>query len=154
MSLEKMPEMFIPKIETREKEIVLKELADQAFSSWNEALLSRDAKNVAALYTEDASFLPTLNPEFKKGRAGAEEYFKHFLEKNPEGEVVEEMVQETAVDAEGQPTGFLHSGLYNFEVGESDNRQVVEARFTFLWNKDETGAWKISHHHSSVKPLE
>ena len=154
MSLEKMPEMFIPKIETREKETVLKELADQTFASWNEALLSRDAKNVAALYAEDASFLPTLNPEFKKSREGAEEYFKHFLEKNPEGEVVEEMVQETAVDGEGNPTGFLHSGLYNFEVGEPDNRQIVEARFTFLWSKDETGAWKIAHHHSSVKPLE
>jgi uncharacterized protein (TIGR02246 family) len=135
-----------------EKEFKLKELATENFNAWNQSLLSRDAHEVASLYAEDASFLPTLNPEFKNGRDGAEQYFKHFLEKNPEGKIIEEAVQEISADKDGRPSSFLHSGLYNFAVGEQNNRQIVEARFTFLWQKDESGDWKIKHHHSSLKP--
>jgi len=138
----------------KERQTELKELAAKNFSAWNQSLLSRDAHEVASLYTQDASFLPTLNPEFKHGQDGAEKYFQHFLEKNPEGQVIEEAVQETAVDKDGNISGFLHSGLYNFEIGEESNRQTVEARFTFLWQKDEAGDWKIKHHHSSLKPLD
>lgn len=142
------------KIMEKEKGYKLKELAADNFKIWNQALLSRNAHEVALLYSKDASFLPTLNPEFKNGQDGAEKYFQHFLEKNPEGKIVEEAVQETAVGKDGLVSGFLHSGMYDFEIGESDHRQKVEARFTFLWQKDETGTWKIAHHHSSLKPLE
>jgi len=43
--------------------------------------------------------------------------------------------------------------MYNFEVDSADGRQIVEARFTFIWKKNEPGEWKIIHHHSSVKPI-
>ena len=134
-----------------EREAQLKELAARNFHSWNEALLSREPQKVAALYSSQASFLPTLNPEFKKGQQAAEGYFQHFLEKLPQGEVVTDDVAETSTDDGGNVTGFLHSGLYDFEVGEPDKRQKVEARFSFLWQK-ENGEWRIRHHHSSVKP--
>jgi hypothetical protein len=29
----------------------------------------------------------------------------------------------------------------------------VEARFTFVYSRDEEGEWKIVHHHSSLKPI-
>ena len=77
---------------------------------------------------------------------GAEEYFIHFLKKNPRGEVIQEEVQTFGTDV------YLHSGMYNFEVGPGDGRHVVEARFSFVWKRDDTGAWKIIHHHSSAKP--
>jgi len=137
----------------KEKQVELRELAASNFTAWNQALLSRDPHQVASLYTSEASFLPTLNPEFKSGQDGAEQYFEHFLKKNPVGQIVEEAIQETAVGKDGAPVGFLHSGLYNFEVGEQDARQEVEARFTFLWQKDDDGKWKIRHHHSSLKPV-
>jgi len=137
-----------------EQKLELKELAAKNFETWNKALLSHNAHEVASLYAADASFLPTLNPKFKKGREGAEAYFEHFLEKNPEGKVIEEAVQKTSVDKDGNISGFLHSGMYNFETGVPDNHQTVEARFTFLWQKDEAGDWKIEHHHSSLKPLD
>jgi len=70
----------------------------------------------------------------------------------PQGSVIEEMIQETSVDNKGKTDGFLHSGIYNFEIGEPDGRQIVEARFTFLWKKDENNDWKIYHHHSSLRP--
>jgi len=138
----------------KEKKSELKELAAKNFSVWNQSLLSRDAHEVASLYDQDASFLPTLNSGFKHGQDGAEKYFKHFLEKNPAGKIIEEAIQETSVNKNGNISSFLHSGMYNFEIGEQNNRQIVEARFTFLWQKDEAGDWKIKHHHSSLKPLE
>lgn len=124
----------------------IKEIAHANFDKWNQTLLTKDPAAVAALYTSDNDFLPTLSPDFKRGIAGAADYFTHFLEKNPTGEIVEDNVQELSPDA------ILHSGMYNFTVGQEDNRQVVEARFTFVYKKDGDGEWKIAHHHSSLKP--
>jgi len=42
--------------------------------------------------------------------------------------------------------------MYDFKVGSGSDRQVVEARFSFVWKKDDNGVWKIVHHHSSAKP--
>jgi uncharacterized protein (TIGR02246 family) len=123
----------------------MQEIASRNFGIWNRALQTGNPKEVAALYITDATFLPTVSGEFKKGQYGAEEYFKHFLEKNPRGEIIQEEVQTLGTDC------YLHSGMYNFEVGPGDDRQVVEARFSFVWKKDDQGEWKIVHHHSSAK---
>ena len=122
------------------------DIARQNFAAWNAAVQSGDPTTVASLYTEDAAFLPTMEAT-KRGRAGAEEYFAHFLAKNPTGNIVEDTVQCFGDDA------IVHSGLYDFELGPENNRQVAHARFTFVWTRvgDE---WKISHHHSSVVPHE
>lgn len=122
--------------------------ARENFSTWNRALESGDAKQVALLYSEDATFLPTVSGKFKIGQADAEEYFQHFLEKNPTGEIIDDKVQILGTDS------YLHSGMYNFKVGPDSNRQTVEARFSFVWNKNDQGKWKIIHHHSSTKPKE
>jgi uncharacterized protein (TIGR02246 family) len=121
-------------------------IAQENFSLWAESLLTKDPKKVAELYSEDCTFLPTVSPEFKKGIAGAEEYFKHFLEKNPEGKIIEEAIQSISED------NYLHSGMYNFEIDKDGSRATVEARFSFVWQKGEDGKWKIIHHHSSVRP--
>lgn len=121
-------------------------VVSENFHRWNEALNSTDPKKVAELYTEDATFLPTLSPAFKQGIEETEEYFEHFLQKNPDGKVVEEKVQTLS------PKSYLHSGMYDFTVDQNGERKTVEARFTFLWVQDENGEWKIAHHHSSVKP--
>lgn len=96
--------------------------------------------------------MPTLNPELKKGKDGAKEYFHHFLEKNPEGKIIEDMIQEVSFDESGETISFIHSGLYNFEVGGPDQREVVAARFTFVYAKNKDGHWEILHHHSSLVP--
>jgi len=122
------------------------EIAHDNFRKWNEALQTKSAKNVALLYREDNTFLPTMSPHFKFDQKGAEDYFEHFLLKNPFGKIIEEKVQPL-----GENT-YIHSGLYNFEVGPAEKREIAEARFTFVWQKDQNGEWKILHHHSSVKP--
>jgi uncharacterized protein (TIGR02246 family) len=121
------------------------EIAHENFALWNDTLLTKNAGKVAGLYSEDCTFLPTVSPEFKKGKKGAQGYFTHFLEKNPNGKVVDEEIQPLGDDC------YLHSGMYNFEVGPDNARQIVNARFSFVWRKA-GGKWQVIHHHSSVKP--
>jgi len=125
---------------------IVKEISVNNFLRWNEALKSKDPKKVAELYSDNVTFLPTASGDFKRGESGAEEYFEHFLEKNPVGEVVQEEVQVLGSDC------YLSSGMYNFEVGPEEARKLIEARFSFVWKKDNAGNWKIAHHHSSVRP--
>ena len=33
---------------------------------------------------------------------------------------------------------YLHTGLYTFMTGPEDNRQPVEARFSYMWRKVQT----------------
>ena len=121
-------------------------IARENFAKWNEALQTKDPKKVAELYTVDNTFLPTLSPDFKRGIAGAESYLVHFLAKDPIGEIKEEEVQSLGEDF------YLHSGMYDFEVGPAEERTIANARFSYVWKKDSNGEWKVFHHHSSVKP--
>jgi len=131
---------------THEKSEQMLAVAHENFDRWNEALQTGDPKVVAALYHDDATFLPTKSGEFMRGQAGAEKYFTHFLEDRPTGEVVSEEVQSLGTEA------YLHSGNYNFSLGPDDARRMVEARFSFVWVIDDQGEWKILHHHSSARP--
>ena len=123
-------------------------IAKENFAAWNETLQTKDPTTVAALYTEAATFLPTMSGELKKGQKGATEYFEHFLQKDPSGEIIDEAVQLLG------PDSYLHSGMYNFEVGPVGERVIAEARFTYVWKRDVQGNWRIMHHHSSIKPQE
>ncbi len=136
---------------TKQNNSAVVKLAENIFSKWNESLQTNDPKKVAEMYSDDASFLPTLNGELKKGKTGAEEYFEHFLQKHPKGKVVESV----AVFLNDENT-ILFSGLYDFEVDANDSKErtSVEARFTFIFQKKSEVAddWEITHHHSSLKP--
>jgi uncharacterized protein (TIGR02246 family) len=144
------------------------QLAEKLFNRWNKLLQSKSPSTVAKMYSEKASFLPTLNGELKRGRKGAEEYFEHFLQKNPFGVIKESVAQ--LIDNNEQT--LLFAGLYDFEVdSETGERTTASARFTFIFQKevanegddikqndkeggdtDDLSAWKIIHHHSSLKP--
>ena len=108
---------------------------------------TKDKNKVAEMYSDDATFLPTLNGELKRGVAGAVEYFEHFLTKNPRGTIIESAVQES-----DDKSTVIYSGLYNFEVGTEDTRETVQARFTYVFQKNTEGEWRIVHHHSSLRP--
>ena len=124
----------------------IKEIARKNFYEWAQALRVKDPKVMAEFYSEDATFLPTLSPEVKRGIAEAEGYFAHFLEKNPIVQIGQESIQPLGEDV------YLHSGMYDFEVGPKGAREKVEARFSYVWRKFSKGNWKIIHHHSSLKP--
>ena len=122
----------------------MKNLFVSNFKVWNEALATKDPKKVAELYSDDCTFFPTLSGDLKLGKEGAEQYFKHFLEKNPDGKILESKI---TVDESGNIC--FANGLYRFEVGEERNRQSVDAAFTYVYRKNEEGQWEIVHHHSA-----
>ncbi len=122
-------------------------IAQDLFAQWNELLQTGDKSKVAAMYSDDASFLPTLNGELKRGIKGAEEYFTHFLAKNPIGTVVESVTQISSDESL-----IAYSGLYDFELDGESGREIVHARFTFIFQKNSDGVYKIVHHHSSLRP--
>ena len=121
-------------------------LSQGTFKTWNDALKQKDFDKVAALYSStDLSFLPTVSPKFIRDPHSAKEYFVEFLKKLPDGTITSDNVQRFGPDA------YLHTGLYTFMTGPAENRQAVEARFSYMWRKVD-GAWKIVHHHSSALP--
>ena len=126
--------------------IDIKDISKQNMQAWLDCLQTKDPKQVASMYTEVNTFLPTVSGDFKKDRAGAEDYFVHFLAKNPVGKVTDEEVNQISNEA------YLHIGMYTFELDGEDGRQEVSARFTYLWRRDASGTWKIEHHHSSKRP--
>ena len=123
------------------------EIAHKMFQLWKKSLQKYDPEVMAKLYTDDATFLPTLSDKFEYGQKGAEEYFSSFLQKYPDGKIIKEKIQ--AYDKV-----VVHSGFYDFYVvGKDSMEKLINARFTLIYQKV-NGEWKISHHHSSLKPKE
>jgi uncharacterized protein (TIGR02246 family) len=123
------------------------QVARANFKRWNDALQTKDPKTVANMYSsKDLSFLPTVSPQHIKGSSDTEEYFVAFVQKSPFGTITDDSV--TVFD-DGK--AYLHSGLYTFELGEGAARAPVQARFSYVW-RNLSGDWKITHHHSSVRP--
>jgi uncharacterized protein (TIGR02246 family) len=111
------------------------------FERWNRALQSQDPEQVARLYSRDAVLLPTLSDEPRNDHASIVDYFSHFLEKRPHGEISQweiligcNMLQD--------------AGLYTFRFADGSS---AEARYSFIYIFED-GQWKISHHHSSLLP--
>jgi len=118
------------------------------FKSWNDALQTKNAGAVAALYdSSNLSFLPTVSPKHIKDAASTEAYFVDFIKKHPYGTITDDSVQVYGSDG----NAYLHSGLYTFELGDAGARTPVQARFSYVWKKVGSD-WKITHHHSSVLP--
>lgn len=125
------------------------EIAEAAkinMSQWLSSLETKDPQKVAELYAENATFLPTVSGDFKRGRVGVKEYFVHFLPKNPKGRVVKDVITPIGEDA------YLHCGMYDFDLDAGGGkRATVQARFDYLWKRN-NGRWEIAHHHSSIRP--
>lgn len=115
------------------------------FRRWNLALASLDSSRVAALYWPNAVLLPTVSNVPRTDTASIKDYFVHFLQKYPRGQIVKRITHHgcnVSVDA----------GLYDFSVMDpSGNASVVSARYTFVYTYRD-GVWKIQHHHSSAMP--
>jgi len=112
------------------------------FSLWNNALATGDSKKVAARYANKGVLLPTVSDVPRTNFNGINDYFTSFLQKKPQGEILESYV--TIGHNWCQDVG-----VYEFTFGA--NGQKVKGRYTFVytWEDDE---WKIAHHHSSIMP--
>ncbi|MDQ0600150.1 uncharacterized protein (TIGR02246 family) [Streptomyces canus] len=122
------------------------EIAAQ-FDGWNKALQTGDAQRVADRYADDAVLLPTVSNKVRSDRTSRVDYFEHFLLNKPVGKKIETHINildnNSALDA----------GVYEFTLTDPDTgaKRVVEARYTFEYEK-RNGEWKIVTHHSSAMP--
>ena len=114
--------------------------ASELLQKWTDAVKSGDPKQVTSLYHNDGILLGTFSSKERIGHGLILEYFENLLKSPVEVQIVSEhphVYESTAVN----------SGLYNF-VTEG---KTVNARFSFVYHKD-NGEWKIVSHHSSVIP--
>lgn len=111
------------------------------FERWNNSLQTGDPAKVVANYAQDSILLPTISNQPRLSAAEKEDYFKHFLEKKPQGTINSRTIQVGCNDA-------FDAGLYTFKFGDGSE---VKARYTFTykWTGRE---WLITSHHSSAMP--
>ena len=99
-----------------------------------------DPKQVTSLYHEDGILLGTFSPKERVGHKLILEYFEGLLKSPVEVQIVSEhphVFESSAVNV----------GHYNFVTGG----KTINARFSFVYHKDNDD-WKITSHHSSVMP--
>jgi len=114
--------------------------ASELLQKWTSAIKNGDPKQVTKLYDENGILLGTFSPKERVGHELILEYFESLLKSPVEVQIVSEhshVFESTAVN----------SGLYNFIT----NGKTINARFSFVYNKNDDG-WKIISHHSSVLP--
>tara|TARA_B100000586_G_scaffold229883_1_gene178426 strand:- start:152 stop:517 length:366 start_codon:yes stop_codon:yes gene_type:complete len=115
-------------------------ITSELVQKWVNAIKGGDPKQVAELYHDDAILLGTFSNKERVGQGLILEYFENLLKSPVEVEVVSEhphIFESSAVN----------SGLYNFIT----NGKTINARFSFVYHKNDT-EWKIISHHSSVMP--
>ncbi|CAJ1959484.1 unnamed protein product [Cylindrotheca closterium] len=123
-----------------------KEISDEEcrslFYLWNDALATLDPKQVADRYSKNGVLLPTVSDEARSDYDGIHSYFVDFLQKKPQGEILESFVT-------SGPDWCKDVGIYEFTMGATGDKVKGRYSFVYVWEDDE---WKIAHHHSSVMP--
>lgn len=112
------------------------------FTTWNDALNTLDAATVTSRYASKAVLLPTVSDIPRNTPELIQEYFVSFLQKKPQGVILEGKVRSGKNWA-------LDSGIYEFTFGADNSK--VKARYSYVYVKED-GDWKISQHHSSFMP--
>ena len=115
------------------------------FDQWNAALATGDPNKVADLYAPNAVLLPTVSNQIRTNRAEIVDYFTHFLESKPQGKIDRGII--TVID----PQTAINAGIYTFELIQDGQLQNVQARYTFVYQR-QNGKWLIVNHHSSKMP--
>lgn len=121
-----------------------KEEITNLFKNWNNALQTGKPEAVADMYSEDAVLLPTVSNRVRADHAAIADYFHHFLELHPKG-----TLNEVHLACFGDIA--INEGIYTFDVIHDGKPEKVQARYSFVYHRDD-GEWKIVSHHSSKMP--
>jgi uncharacterized protein (TIGR02246 family) len=135
-----MPEQVTP---NNAPQLENKAQVQNLFHLWNDALDTLDADAVAKRYSKDAVLLPTVSDTPRTDHDGIKSYFVDFLEKKPQGTILESHVTMG-------PNWAKDVGIYEFTMRAQGNTKV-KARYSFVYTYED-GQWKIAHHHSSAMP--
>jgi uncharacterized protein (TIGR02246 family) len=111
------------------------------FDRWNASLKTGNPDEVVKNYATDSILLPTVSNKPRLTQDERRDYFVHFLENHPVGEINMRRIKIGCNDA-------LDAGIYTFTFG---NGNKVRARYTFTYVLQD-GKWLISSHHSSAMP--
>ncbi|MFE3293051.1 SgcJ/EcaC family oxidoreductase [Rhodococcus sp. NPDC059234] len=115
------------------------------FTEWNDALATGNPETVAALYAPDAVLIPTVSNVVRTDHAGIVDYFTGFLPSKPSA-VIEQSVIDI-LDADNA----IDTGTYRFTLHNDGGTETVDARYTFVYQKQDD-QWLIVNHHSSEMP--
>ena len=114
------------------------------FAKWNDALQTGNPEKVAELYAKDGVLLPTVSNKVRADHEAIADYFHHFLELKPKG-----TLNEIHVTCFGDVA--INEGIYTFDVVKEGQPAQVQARYSYVYHKED-GEWKIVSHHSSKMP--
>ncbi|MFD1811679.1 SgcJ/EcaC family oxidoreductase [Rhodococcus gannanensis] len=114
-------------------------------AEWNDALATGDPETVAALYAPDAVLIPTVSNEIRTGHDAIVAYFTDFLPRRPSAVVEQSVI--TALDTDH----VIDSGVYRFTLHDGNEVSTVDARYSFVYEK-QGDDWLIVNHHSSAMP--
>jgi uncharacterized protein (TIGR02246 family) len=122
------------------KNIMSNSIATELLQKWVSTVKDGDPKQVTNLYHDDGILLGTFSNKERVGHKLIFEYFENLLKSPVEVHIISE-------NPHAFGSAAVNSGHYNFMT----NNKTINARFSFVYNKD-NGAWKIVSHHSSVMP--
>ena len=135
-NMQSAPDCTEDRIATTEQEIAA------LFDRWNQSLQTGDPQKVVANYAGRSILLPTVSNKPRLTPAEKADYFHHFLENQPSGEI--NMRQ---IEIDGNMA--VDSGLYTFYFAKTGEK--VRARYSFVYRRDGK-QWLIVSHHSSMMP--
>lgn len=121
------------------------EQVTELFDEWNAALATGDPETVADLYAPDAVLLPTVSNVVRTDRAGIVDYFTGFLPNKPSAVIEQSTVN--VLDSDNA----IDTGVYRITLNKSEGPEIIDARYTFVYEKRD-GEWLIVNHHSSEMP--
>ncbi|MBX3302026.1 MAG: DUF4440 domain-containing protein [Nitrospira sp.] len=114
------------------------------FDRWNESLKTGDPHKVVANYAAKSVLLATASSKPRFTVDEKADYFRHFLENQPEGRIDSRTIEldcNLAID----------EGLYSFIFKKTGITATARYTFTYKWDGKQ---WLITSHHSSRAPTE
>jgi len=120
---------------------------NKTLNKWIDLVSAQDMDGVVNMYAEDGVLLGTYSDKVRLGKDDIKAYFEDFLFKKPEASVVDSTTHYVL------DKFYVINGFYDFKIEDQSKskKQVVHARFTFVFEKRE-GDFKILSHHSSIIP--
>ena len=145
-------DMNVSVVEGKDKEVV--EGVSEACKAWANAVQRLSVDDVVELYDEqDGTLLGTVDTANDGVRSSPETirtYFNGFLDKDGINAQFPEFNAEDVIVL--SPTVAVYNGYYAFELKKGGTTNVANAKFTFLYRKNDKGQWKIIVHNSGFTP--
>ena len=118
--------------------------------SWGKAVISQNIDDLMSLYSDNAALKPTLSPVIRRTHSDIKAYFVGGGPYNDSGFLNNQIIDVEFAESEPILLGSLaiDTGIYIFKKQDGD---VVEAHYTFCYQKNTQNKIVILTQHSSMK---